>query len=127
MPKSDSPSGAASKAKLPRLTIQPFSEELTNLMISWDSYKMAIKQGSRSSTTYTVATGTSTQGYLWFYTLSAANYKEVVDILCKRFSNKQVIITKHMGLLVNLEPVTSDHHLRGLHKLYDSIESHFVC
>ena len=56
-------------------------------------------------------------------TLTADNYKEAMLILKKRFGNKQQIITKHMDILLSLEPVTSQHNLRGLRHLYDLVES----
>ena len=38
-------------------------------------------------------------------TLTAANYKEAVEILQKRFGSRQQIISKHMDILLNLDPV----------------------
>ena len=57
-------------------------------------------------------------------TLTSANYHEAVAILKKRFGNKQQIISKHRDVLLNAEPVTSQHNLSGLRHLYDLIESH---
>ena len=42
-------------------------------------------------------------------TLTAPNYKEVVSILEKRFGNTQQIISRHIDLLLNLEPVSAAH------------------
>ncbi len=55
--------------------------------------------------------------------ITVSNYGEAVTILTKRFGNKQVIVNKHMEVLLNLEPVTSNHNLKGLRSLYDQIES----
>ena len=41
-------------------------------------------------------------------TLSSANYQEAIEILQNRFGNKQLIIAKHMELLLNVEAVPSD-------------------
>ena len=57
-------------------------------------------------------------------TLSSANYQEAIDILQKRFGNKQLIISKHMEILLNIETVTSEQNVRGLRRLYDDVESH---
>ena len=46
--------------------------------------------------------------------LSAANYGEAVEILKKRFGNRQLIISKHMESLLSVNAVTSDNHLRDL-------------
>ena len=57
--------------------------------------------------------------------LSAANYKEAVEILQKRFGNKSLIISKHMETsLLAAEYVTSDQNLKDLRRLYDTTESH---
>ena len=52
----------------------------------------------------------------------AANYEEAIFILKSRFGNKQMIINKHMESLLNMTPVTSNQDLRGLRRLYDSVE-----
>ncbi len=88
-PRSDLHSGAAGKVRLPKLTIQPL----------------------RSSATY-VPCYRDRHLRLSGLALFDANYKQAVDILRKRFGNKQVIIAKHMDVLMNLEPVASDRHLR---------------
>ena len=57
-------------------------------------------------------------------TLSSANYREAIEILRKRFGNKQLIISKHMYTLLNVDAVSSDQHLKDLHRLYDNTDSH---
>ena len=57
-------------------------------------------------------------------TLTLANYGEAVEILKKHFGNKQMIIAKHMDILMNLEAVGSQHDLKGLRHLYNLVESH---
>ena len=57
-------------------------------------------------------------------TLTADNYKEAVTILKKIFGNKQQIITKHMDILLSLNPVTSQYKLHKLQQLFDLVESH---
>ena len=56
--------------------------------------------------------------------LSAAKYKEAVEILQKRFGNKSLIISKHVETLLAAEYVTSDQNLKDLRHLYDTTESH---
>ena len=55
--------------------------------------------------------------------LMAANYAEAVSILKKRFGNKQQIISKHMENLLGIDAITSQHNLKGLRHLYDTVES----
>ena len=57
-------------------------------------------------------------------TLTAPNYQHAIEVLKKRFGNKQQITTKHLDLLLNIEPVTSQHHLKGLRRLVDTVETH---
>ena len=61
-------------------------------------------------------------------TLSTANYQQAVEVLCKRFGNKQVIISNHMdtpmNTPMNMDAVSSDRHIKDLRRLYDKTESH---
>ena len=52
------------------------------------------------------------------------NYKEAVSVLEGQFGNKQQIVSRHMDILPNVEPVTSNYNVRGLRQLYDTVESH---
>ena len=56
-------------------------------------------------------------------TLSSANYKEAIDILKKRFGDRQIIISRHMDVLLNLAAVTQDSDLKGLRRLYNDVEA----
>ena len=56
-------------------------------------------------------------------TLSAANYQDAISILKRRFGNRQLIVSKHMETLLNIDPVTSDQNLKGLRKLYTDVEA----
>lgn len=55
--------------------------------------------------------------------LTAEGYQEAIDILTKRFGDKQKIIDKHMNLLLNTERITSSGNVSALRKQYDSIEA----
>ena len=57
-------------------------------------------------------------------TSSDANYEEAVATLKRRFGNPQMIINRHMESLLNVTGIHSQHDIRGLRKLYDSVESH---
>ncbi|KAL5479417.1 hypothetical protein EMCRGX_G022937 [Ephydatia muelleri] len=56
--------------------------------------------------------------------VSTSNYQQAVEILTKRFGNKQVIISNHLDALMNLEAVTSDWNLKDLRRIYDLTEAH---
>ena len=122
-------SAAAHKVRLPKLTIRPFNGELTAWTTFWDSYKTAIHESPtlsdidkfnylRSLLERTALDAVSG------LTLTAANYREAVQILEKRFGNKQQIIAKHMDALLSTEAVSSPHNTKAVRHLYDSIESH---
>ena len=55
--------------------------------------------------------------------LTSANYEEAVATLKWRFVNKQLIVNRHMDLLLQLENVTSTNNLKGLRCLFDEVKS----
>ena len=55
--------------------------------------------------------------------LSAESYSEAVDILKKRFGNKQKIIDKHMGLLLNMDSISLAGNVPALRRWYDRLET----
>ena len=122
--------GAAgeSKVKLPKLTIQPFKGELTTWTTFWDSYQVAIHENRSLSDIEkfnylrSLLQGPALDAVTGL-TLTAANYSEAVEVLNKRFGNKQQIIDKHMEALLGVEVVTSDTNLKALRRLYDTIET----
>lgn len=118
-----------SNVKLPKLTIQPFGGDLTTWTTFWDSYNAAIHDnGSLSEIEKFNYLRSLLQGpaldVVSGLTLTAANYKEAISVLRKRFGNKQQIVSRHMDILLNVEPVTSNYDLSHLRKLYDAVEAH---
>ena len=95
----------------------------------WDSFKSAVHDNSAlcevdkfnylrsllERTAYDTIAG---------LTLSDTHYREAIELLQKRFGDKQLIISKHMETLLQIEAVTSDQNLRDLRRLYDHTESH---
>ena len=47
-------------------------------------------------------------------TLYSEIYQHVIDMLHKRFSNKQVIVSNHMDIIMRMDAVPSDRHLKDL-------------
>lgn len=96
----------ATTVKLPKLSLPHFNGDLTKWTTFWDSYESAVHSNGDLTnvekfnylrsllerTPHDAITG---------LTLSSANYREAVEILHKRFGNKQMIISKHMELLLN--------------------------
>ena len=97
------------KVRLPKLSLPHFNGDLVKWPTFWDSYESAIHKNDeltdvdkfnylRSLLECTALDAISG------LTLSAANYKEAVEILQKRFGNKPLIISKHMDRTCMLSP-----------------------
>ena len=54
--------------------------------------------------------------------LTAENYKQAIDILKKRYGNKQ--LSSHMDKLLSISPVTSLNDIGKIRNVYDEIEVH---
>ena len=107
------------RVKLPKISLPHFRGNLMRWSAFWDSFNSAIHINDRLSeidkfnylrsllegAAYDAIAGLA---------LSAANYGEAVEILKKRFGNRQLIISKHMESLLSVNAVTSDNHLRDL-------------
>ena len=117
------------RVKLPKIILPRFSGNVMQWPSFWDSYNSSIHRNETLSevdkfnylrsllerTAYEAISG---------LTLSAVNYQEAIEILQKRFGDKRMIVAKHMETLLHVEVVTSDHNLRELRKLYDTVEAH---
>ena len=53
--------------------------------------------------------------------LPSINYQHALNILNERFGNKQIILSKHMSMLLNFEKVKSSLLIKDLRSLYDKI------
>ena len=121
-------SAGDTKVKLPKLMIKPFEGELTAWTTFWDSYQVAVHANRSLSDIEkfnylrSLLQGPALEAIAGL-TLTAANYTEAVEVLQKRFGNKQQIINKHMEILLNIEGVTSGRNLKALRHLYDTIEA----
>ena len=98
--------------KLPKLSIRPFNEELTSWTTFWDSYNAAIHENPSLSeidkfnylcSLFEHSALDAVSGL----TLTASHYQLAVEILQKRFGNRQQIITKHTDALLKMEAVAS--------------------
>ena len=125
-PRVDSP--VRPRVRLPKITLRKYGGNPAEWTSFWDSYQSSIHNNPDLSdidkfnylrsllerTAFDAIAG---------LTNSSDNYQQAIDILHKRFGNKQLIISKHMDILLNLHAVQSDHHLRDLRRLYDTTES----
>ena len=125
----DVPGSRGAMVKLPRITLPHFNGNLMKWTPFWDSYESSVHNNRELSDIDKFNYLRSLLEHSAYeaiadLTLSAANYREAVEILQKRFGNKRMIISKHLETLLNVEAVSSDHHLKDLRRLYDTTESH---
>ena len=114
------------KVKLLKIELKKFNGDVTNWITFWDS---AIHSNNELSNVdkfnyLNSVLEQSAAEAISGLTLTSANYEEAVDILKRRFGNKQQIISKHMDIHLNLDAVSSQHNLKGLRHLFDLVESH---
>ena len=98
------------RSKLPKISLPHFKGNPIHWTAFWDSYESAVHLNSALSdvdkfnylqsllekSAYDAITG---------LTLSSANYGEAIEILKKRFGNRQMIISEHMEILLRLSAV----------------------
>ena len=137
-PSADLPDSAASgtthyhqgaKVRLPKISLPRFNGDPVKWTTFWDSYQSAIhlnpdlSEVDKFNYLRSLLDSTAFEAIAGL-TLSSANYQQAIEILRKRFGNKQVIISKHMDTLMIMDAISSDRHLRDLRRLYDNTEAH---
>lgn len=123
-------SGPSLRARLPKLTLRSFDGDITKWPSFWDSFESTIHGNEELSDidkfNYLKSLLEHTaKDAISGLTLTTVNYQEAVEILKRRFGSKQQIISKHMDILLNLDPVVSTS-VKALRHLHDHVESH-VC
>ncbi|XP_068717114.1 uncharacterized protein [Montipora capricornis] len=106
-------------AKLPKLELRKFSGDPINWHPFWESFESAIHKNTTLSDverfqylkSLLEVSATQTISGL---ALTSSNYDHAVQLLDKRFGNKQVIISKHMELLMQLPKVSDGSDLKQL-------------
>ena len=117
------------KARLPKLELKRFEGELTTWTSFWDSFEAAIHNNEQLSSIdkfnylRTLLEGPAAAAVAGL-SLTSSNYTEAVAVLKKRFGNKQLIISAHMDMLMNLEGVSSGQNLKAIRELHNDVESH---
>ena len=107
------------KVKLPKLSLKKFEGDLTTWHTFWDSYESSIHLNPDLSAVdkfnylHTLVDGVAAEAIAGL-ALTSPNYEEAIALLKKRFGNKQQQISKHMEVLLRLEPLSSPHNVKGL-------------
>ena len=119
---------AIDKVKLPKLSLMTFNGDPTQWTPFWESFESTIhtntnladidkfKYLQRSLTGEAAQTITGLP-------LSNENYKTAVELLNKRFGNRQIIVSRHIECLMALPKITKEQDLPGMRQLYDKTES----
>ena len=135
---SDRASGATTtlptrpRVRLPKITLPRFNGDPVKWLPFWDAYNSSIHVNpelteiDKFSYLRSLLDHTALEAIAGL-SLSSANYEHAIELLHKRFGNKQVIISKHMDALMHMEHISSDRHLKELRYLYDHTESHVRC
>ena len=118
--------GHSAPRVLPKLSLKKFNGDLTRWTTFWDTFESAVHSNPSDVDRFNYLSSlleATAADAISGLTLTSANYEEAIGVLEKRFGNKQLIINRHMDLLLNLDAVTSHNDLKGLRKLYDVVES----
>ena len=126
---SPQPQTASPRVKLPKLEFKKFDGDVTKWCTFWDTYEASIHNNTSIATidkfNYLISfLEKAASEAIAGLSVTTANYEEAIAILKGRFGNKQMIINKHMEGLLNMAPVTFNHDLKGLRRIYDSVEVH---
>ena len=114
---------------LPKLTTGKFKGDYTKFNTSMDSFVAAIdscedlKDIEKFYYLYSYLEGEAIRT-IQGIKLTDKNYPKALEVLRKRYGNKQRIISAHMNELLNIKKVERDRYLQRLRRLYDDIESH---
>ena len=123
------PSPSGSQVKLPKLDLKKFDGEISNWPTFWDAFESSIHNNMKLAAIDKFNYLNSllmkpASDAISGLSLTATNYEEAVAILKKRFVNKQQIISRHMDILLSINPVNSSQNIDKLRHLYDTLEAH---
>ncbi|KAL9975369.1 hypothetical protein ACROYT_G012524 [Oculina patagonica] len=118
----------ATHAKLPKLELKKFSGNPIYWHPFWESFESAIDKNTSLNDVdkfqylKSLLEGPAAQTISGL-TLTSSNYSHAVELLNKRFGSKQVIISKHIELLMQLSRVNDGNDLKQLRQLLDRTEA----
>jgi len=126
--KSGGSTNNATHAKLPKLELKKFSGNPIYWHPFWESFESAIDKNTSLNDVdkfqyLKSLLGGSAAQTISGLTLTSSNYSHAVELLTKRFGSKQVIISKHIELLMQLPKVNDGNDLKQLRQLLDRTEA----
>ena len=117
------------KAKLPKLTLREFSGDVFEFSVFLETFQSSVDSNNalRAIDKFTylrsLLKGTAAATISGLQ-LTAENYRVALELLQKRYGDKQVITAHLMDGLLKLEPVKRADDLSHLRAVYDKLESH---
>ena len=114
---------------LPKLQLRHFNGDLTKWTSFWESFEAAVDKNSdlsgveKFNCLSSLLEGTAKEAVSGL-SLTEANYAGAVSMLKKRFGSTQMIVSKHMEALLQVEAVSSTLDVKALRQLFDTISSH---
>ena len=116
------------QVKLAKLELKKFDGDPSKWLPFWDTFKASVHDNKNLSPIdkfgyLNSLLERSAAEAVAGLSLTASNYNEATAILKARFGNKQQIINRQMEILLNLDSVTSNHNIKGLSQLHDTVES----
>ena len=119
---------SSAKVKLPKFSLPSFAGDATQKISFWDSFASAIHDNNylndidKFQYLRSCLQGSAAETVAGLQ-LTSANYKEAVKLLQARFANKQIIISKHIGTLMELNQISKSEDIGALRLLYDRVEA----
>ena len=115
--------------KLPKIHIKKFSGEPTEWQQFLDTFSATVHRNTRISkiekfSYLTGFLGGAAEKCIEGIPLVEDNYQKALDLLGRRFGNKQVIISAHVNKLLKLDKVKTGRNIQELRNLFDQVESH---
>ena len=113
---------------LPKLQLAKYNGDPRKWQEWYDSYESAIHENEAISPAHklrhlkTLLEGPAPAAISGL-TLTAANYSEAISVLKSRFTQKEAIIDAHMEALLNVPAISSKKDVKGLRRIFDSIET----
>ena len=118
------------RARLPKITVKRFGGKIQEWQEFWDSFYSSVNQNDCLSDVdkFTYLKGLLTEparSTIAGFSLTAANYKDALDLFKNRNGKKNIIQTAHIQELLKLKPVFSNRDTARLRKLYDACETNY--
>jgi transposase InsO family protein len=117
------------KAKLPELSLKEFDGDALHYQSFIETFNSSVHNNPSLNTidkfSYlrSILRGTAA-ATISGLSLTEQNYEEALELLKARFGDKNVLVSKFVDALLQLEPVRSVEHVGRLREIYDKLESY---